>query len=571
MKSKAESSRWIRGALRGGLLAAGYFACDAIGAYAALPELLDPTLDTLLLVALGAAHAIGWGILIGTLAAGLTYPRYLRALWRPRFAMVAALLLIGLGYGFRVERVLLDAGDEGRRSDAPPVLFVLVDTLRADTLYGGGLEFPLTPAFAEQARDAHVFLDAEATAGWTIPSLGALLSGIHNLSFDGSAGRVPKDIKLLPEHLHAAGYASHAVVDNNIVEVRVGFGGGFESYFQRSGYRFAFSLPAFRALPTRFREKLREHLYTSYYGSPGVTDVARERLRSHYKTQSRRPLFLYAHYMDPHAPYHLHKNLKPDPPEAEPIDYYEFRDILRADRSLKPTEGQLARLVHRYENELRFMDVDLASLIQEFREVTEDEGLVVLTSDHGEEFLDHGRLGHGSTVYREMVNVPLMIWWPKSRRSELQLERIDNRPLTLLDLTPTLLDVLEVEPLPSSLPIEGDSFLSGLRDPALPLRTKPMIASHSRNGRRTYRLRDQDTVVLMTHYYDDRASEYEVYSLDDDPLEKTNLALNDVALKNELIARLTKEIRRLEKAEDATADEEIEANEEALRALGYIE
>ena len=170
-----------------------------------------------------------------------------------------------------------------------------------------------------------------------------------------------------------------------------------------------------------------------------------------------------------------------------------------------------------------------------------------------------------------MVNVPLMIWWPKSRRSELQLERIDNRPLTLLDLTPTLLDVLEVEPLPSSLPIEGDSFLSGLRDPALPLRTKPMIASHSRNGRRTYRLRDQDTVVLMTHYYDDRASEYEVYSLDDDPLEKTNLALNDVALKNELIARLTKEIRRLEKAEDATADEEIEANEEALRALGYIE
>ena len=75
----------------------------------------------------------------------------------------------------------------------------------------------------------------------------------------------------------------------------------------------------------------------------------------------------------------------------------------------------------------------------------------------------------------------------------------------------------------------------------------------------------------MTHYYDDRASEYEVYSLDDDPLEKTNLALNDVALKNELIARLTKEIRRLEKAEDATADEEIEANEEALRALGYIE
>ena len=110
----------------------------------------------------------------------------------------------------------------------------MVDTLRADTLYGGGLDFPLTPTFAAQAKDAQLFLDAESTAGWTIPSLGALLSGIHNLSFDGSAGRVPSDIPLLPKHLQEAGYASHAVVDNNIVEVRVGFGGGFETYFQRS-------------------------------------------------------------------------------------------------------------------------------------------------------------------------------------------------------------------------------------------------------------------------------------------------------------------------------------------------
>lgn len=571
METSPKWSRWINGARRGALVAAGYYICDAIGAYAALPELLDPTVDTLVLLALGAAHAIGWGLVLGTLAATLPYPGFLKRLWRARTAVLGALAMIGFGYGFRVERVLLNAGDKGRLSDAPPVLFVLVDTLRADTLYGGGLNFPLTPAFAKEAQDAQVFLDAEATAGWTIPSLGALLSGIHNLSFDGSAGRVPKDIKLLPEHLHAAGYASHAVVDNNIVEVRVGFGGGFESYFQRSGYRFAFSLPAFRALPTRFREKLREDLYTSYYGAPGVTEVARDRLKGHYATTPQRPIFLYAHYMDPHAPYHLHKDLKPDPPNAESIDYYEFRDILRADRSLRPTEGQLARLVHRYENELRFMDEDLAILIRDFRDATKDEGIIILTSDHGEEFLDHGRLGHGSTVYREMVNVPLMIWWPQSRREELQVQQVDRRALTLLDLTPTLLDILEVDPLPSSLPIEGESFLEGLRDPQLPLRTKPMIASHSRNGRRTYRLRDQDTVVLMTHYYDDRASEYEVYSLHDDPQEKTNLALANPKLKDEMIQRLTQEIRRLESSERAANDDEFEANEEALRALGYIE
>ena len=85
------------------------------------------------------------------------------------------------------------------------------------------------------------------------------------------------------------------------------------------------------------------------------------------------------------------------------------------------------------------MDGDQLSLSRTFT-LTNDEGLIVLTSDHGEEFLDHGRLGHGSTVYREMVNVPLMIWWPKSQREALDYQRVENRAVSLLDLTPTILD-----------------------------------------------------------------------------------------------------------------------------------
>ena len=235
-----------------------------------MPELLDPTFDTAALLGLGALHAMFWGGILVAIVGSILPQGIVGRLASKRTAVIAALGLVVMGFAFRVQRGLLEEFNSTTTTESTPVLFLMVDTLRADTLYGGGLEFPLTPTFAAQAKDAQLFLDAESTAGWTIPSLGALLSGIHNLSFDGSAGRVPSDIPLLPKHLQEAGYASHAVVDNNIVEVRVGFGGGFETYFQRSGYRFAFSLPAFRALPTRFREKLREHLYTSYYGSPGL-------------------------------------------------------------------------------------------------------------------------------------------------------------------------------------------------------------------------------------------------------------------------------------------------------------
>ena len=98
-----------------------------------------------------------------------------------------------------------------------------------------------------------------------------------------------------------------------------------------------------------------------------------------------------------------------------------------------------------------------------------------------------------------------------------------------------------------------------------------MIASHARNGRRTYRYRDGSQVVLMTHYFDDRSSEYEVFALDVDPLEKNNLSTKNPKLKKDLIARLTSEIRRLEAARSQSTDTETQANEEALRALGYIE
>ena len=186
------------GFLKGGLLGLGYYICDAFGAYLAVPELLDPTLDTLALLTLGALHVMFWSGLLGLVLTLCLSERLKSRLWSKQLGVLAGIVLIGLGFGFRVDRATLSQAKVNGKAQSAPTLFILVDTLRADTLYGDGLDFPLTPQFSKQAADAQIFTDAESTAGWTIPSLGALLSGVHNLSFDGSAGRVPSDIPLLP-------------------------------------------------------------------------------------------------------------------------------------------------------------------------------------------------------------------------------------------------------------------------------------------------------------------------------------------------------------------------------------
>ena len=118
----------------------------------------------------------------------------------------------------------------------------------------------MAPELGEFAKDALVFQQAESTAGWTIPATATLMTGIHNMTMDASAGRLPEWAPTVAEHLYGAGYGTHAVVDNVIVEPRAGFGAGFESFFQKSSFRFVFSLPGYRLLPEWFQMECRRRL-----------------------------------------------------------------------------------------------------------------------------------------------------------------------------------------------------------------------------------------------------------------------------------------------------------------------
>ncbi|MEM6533512.1 MAG: sulfatase-like hydrolase/transferase [Myxococcota bacterium] len=269
----------IRAAAVGSGLGAGFFVADFIGALLAIGFLFDPKWETYVLLVIAAIMAVVVGALAAVLLATVWWPRRVSSQLATWGLVAGGLTVVALGYVARSGRQHEPApsplvAQEPERT--PPILWVVVDTLRADTLYGDALDFPLAPETGDFAKDSLVFADAESTAGWTIPSLAALFTGIHNTTTDASAGFLPGWAPSIASRLSAAGYSTHALVDNVIIEPRNGFAVGFDSFFQRSGYRFVFSLPSFRLLPTPVREAMRGVLRTSYYGSRKLTDRAIE-------------------------------------------------------------------------------------------------------------------------------------------------------------------------------------------------------------------------------------------------------------------------------------------------------
>ncbi len=567
-------SRSARGAAVGLIVATWLFLADLAGAALAIGWLFDTTLDSFVL--LGVAYAVA--AVIGALT-GAVIGAFWPVAWQlpparlaVRIAVFVVLTASVVGAGFAVRR----ARNLPPRPERPavvlehahPLLLVVIDTLRADVLYGDGYTMPLAPQLQRLAQDSLVFADVESTSGWTIPSMASLMTGVHCMTTDANAGFLPDWAPTLAEYLRAAGYATHAVVDNALLEPRTGFAAGFESFFQRSGLRFVFSLPSFRLLPTRWREGLREHLRVFYYGAGGVTDEALARIDA----TTDAPLFLYVHYMDPHYPYYAHPELGGDPPDSEPIAFHRVMNELRDDPTRVPSPGQMRLLQSRYANEIRYLDRELGRLLDRWRARFGDDGAIVVTSDHGEEFLDHGGLGHGTSLHRELVWVPLLWRVPTDLAPQDARVRMISDPVTQLDLVPSVLDMLgfDLAKLATgAVGLQGRSLWPAVRD-VVRLPRRPLYAYNSRYGRAIGRLREGDRVYVQQMYYDGRSSEQLLFDLRTDPTEQHNLMSRAGPRDTALVARYGTVSQSYRQA-DPRLGSSTQANVEALRALGYVQ
>ncbi len=293
--------------------------------------------------------------------------------------------------------------------EARLLVVVLVDTLRADHVTPA-----LMPGVHAAFDGGRTWNGAQANAPWTLPSVVSLFTGrpvLDMTSPEGDIVGVPSGIESWAGVLSEAGFEGGAVVANPTVHALNGFAGGFSTFVVPDGGDVA-TAPDGR----------------------WVVDRARTWLATHTGEDA----FLYLHLMDPHEPYRDHAG---DGSVLEPL-----RPLALGRRV--PGADEVATLRRRYAGEVRHTDEVLTPFLAELPM----HAAVVLTADHGEALGEHGAWAHGLNLYHEAIDVPLMIRAPGLAPGEV------TEPVQLLDLAPTLLDLVGVAPDPAMV---GRSLLAG--------------------------------------------------------------------------------------------------------------
>ncbi|MEX1308898.1 MAG: sulfatase [Candidatus Sulfomarinibacteraceae bacterium] len=321
---------------------------------------------------------------------------------------------VDLGPGeVRIEapaEVVLGSPRIGRRVEEPRLLVVIViDTLRADHVTR-----ELMPGVTAFFADGRRWRAATANAPWTLPSVASTFTSRPVLELttpEGEIAGIPAGLETWPTALHEAGFEGGAVVANYTVHTLNGFAGGFSSFQVPDGHGPEIAPDA-----------------------SWVAEAGRRWISSHRGEDA----FVYLHFMDPHEPYRSHDGTGTELPPLQPL--------ARRQREAGLEEAALLR--ERYAGEVSYVD----GIVSAFLDELPPNAAVVLTSDHGEGLGEHGAWAHGPTLYQEALAVPLMARGPGVLAGDA-LE-----PAQLLDLAPTLLDMVDRDPADGFV---GRSLLAG--------------------------------------------------------------------------------------------------------------
>lgn len=340
------------------------------------------------------------------------------------------------------------AGRHGSKRVRPNVILICIDTLRADRLGCYGYSRHATsPHLDALAGQSTVFLDASATAGWTKPSVPSFLTGTYPAQHGVYEGNVPRSegtfADVLPdkaltlaEVFRQDGYRTGAVVQNEHLRRGNGIEQGFEFYADRAGDAHAIRWRALDWLD---------------------------------ESADDRPFFLYLHILDTHYPYAV-----PDADarrflgdtDASLFRSAEWRKVRKAvnhgDRVL--TASELEALEFLYDGAIRYVDDQIGRLFRSLmRRGLYDDSVICVVADHGEEFMEHGRIGHGHGLFENLLHVPWILRIP-GRAAERNTARV-----SLVDLFPTLL---------SAAGIESSAVTEGIDRVLDPHRDRPILAEH---------------------------------------------------------------------------------------------
>jgi arylsulfatase A-like enzyme len=442
-------------------------------------------------------------------------------------------------------------------SETPPpdLVLVVVDTLRADHLGAYGYARPTSPGLDALARSGTLFWNAASPSSWTKPAVASLFTSRspseHGaVSFDRDLGN---ELPTLAEALRARGYYTLGVSGNFVhVSEAHGFARGFDR----------FESPSVAARGES--DYLLEHRPGAGRGVRLRAADARELNRlaaGLLRDRPARPLFLYVHYMDPHAGYEpperLARAFSRDAAFAAGAPEASAAYVSRLVSARAPVEPrELARLVDLYDAEVAATDEAISELRGLLAAAGVPSALWVVTADHGEEFAEHGSFFHGVHLHDEAVRVPLVFAGPGVPAA------VRDEAVDLLDVAPTLLARAGATAL-------ADARGRDLFAPQLPARdlVAELHADPTAEAHLLPRLHRFSVTRWPNRLFARRDGLRELYRKDLDPTEQAPVQQPDPSLVGALEAVGTRAWRPL--GEDARALDA--ATRDALRALGYTD
>jgi len=437
-----------------------------------------------------------------------------------------------------------------RKPPPPPTRFVLIvaDALRADHLGCYGHERDLTPNIDAFAADSLVFTDVTAAGPWTLSSNPGLFTGRYPYEvFNYDKVKLLDNAITMAERFQAAGYKTAAFSAHPLITKTRGFDQGFDEFQEFDGPKDAVD----NALLSRFLRWMPKNM--------------------------AEPTFVLLYFYDPHIPY----DPRPIPQTTAAKlkgarDYIRQGDIVNREGHRKPaimenpqekwecSLDEIDLLHELYEGDIAEEDIRIGQVLEALRG---SKAVIAITSDHGEEWLEHGGLFHKEMLYQELLHVPLILRIPGRKAG------VVTAPVSNLDLMPTLLEVAKIEPEPG---LRGRSLLSDSFDEDRPLFSE---ARHVSADVRRYGVKEDSITVMhsLAGWPDDppipEGGRWECYNLEADPTQQETLSLDEYADLQEMLLAHEEKVFAFEAAlaQKSPASEGIpEDLQEKLEALGYL-
>jgi arylsulfatase A-like enzyme len=358
-----------------------------------------------------------------------------------------SLIIINLALPFLYDNYLeLRYSRKEERKSLPNIVLVVMDTVRADFLSCYQNKMNLTPNIDKIAHEGMLFLKAISPSPWTLSTHASIFTGLYPSQH--SAGweytHLDEEFLTLAEYLSQQGYLTVAFSENPIVSKELGLAQGFGNFHEIYDEIFRYSR---QAIAPRVIKKIREKLFSykdeSQYAQDTIRFFKRWMYINNYKTDSR-PFFAFLNFMAAHLPNYPRRGFrfcqpsKSELQRIEPINRTPEKFYLPKYR-LNERELEIMRRL--YEGEIAYLDSRLADLFDFLKNKNIlDQTILILTSDHGENFGDHGLIEHQFCLYNSLLHVPLIIRYPQkivpgSRSKEL---------VSTIYLFKTLLDLIGI-------------------------------------------------------------------------------------------------------------------------------